>query len=177
MKKSFVKLILLLICLVLCVSVAAAESSKALEKESLQSQCEVIENIHKLYSNDEFGGLYLEGDTLIINVVGSEEATKNREAIDRIRNNLDVEFRTVRHSLQELENVKDYLTQYMTKYGISALDANEVTNQVDIYLHDYSDNVIEKVKGSVLDKYGEDIYLNFIDMSGTEIRFTVASGE
>lgn len=149
MKKSFVKLILLLICLVLCVSVAAAESSKTLKKGSLQSQREVIENIHKLYSDDEFGGIYLEGDTLIINIVGSEEATKNREAIDRIGNNVDVDFRMVKHSLQELENMKDYLTQYMTKYGISALDANEVTNQVDIYLHDYSDNVIEKVKGSV----------------------------
>ena len=70
--------------------------------------------------------------------------------------------------------MKDYLTQYMAKYGISALDANEVTNQVDVYLYDYNDRVIEEIEDLIADQYGEDIILNFIDKSGTEIMFTVS---
>lgn len=174
MKKSLARLPLLLICLVLCVSIAAADSGENHKTDFLNSQEEVIENIHNLYSDDEFGGMYLEGNTLVINLVGHEGAAKDRAATDGIGNNVAVEYRVVKHPLRDIENVKDYLTQYMAKYGISALDANEVTNQVDVYLYDYNDSVIEEIEDLIADQYGEDIILNFIDKSGTEIMFTVS---
>lgn len=174
MKKNNVKIaLLLLVCIILCVSVAAAEKEKN-GTLILKSQDEVIENIHLLFSEDEFGGVFLEGDTLVINIVGNEGTVNVIETTDRISANVAIEYRIVEHPLRDLENIKDYLTQYMTRYNISALDANEVTNQVDVYLINYSDSIIDKIKSLVKDQYSEDIIVNFIDKSGTEIRYTVA---
>lgn len=176
MKKITVKSVLLLlqICFVLCISVAAAEIEENDRTSILKSRDEVIENIHVLFSEEEFGGIYLEGDTLVINIAGNEGAVNANKVADRISNSVAVEYRMVEHPLRDLENVKDYLAQYMTKYNISALDANEVTNQVDVYLLDYCDSVIDKIKCLVEDQFNDNIIVNFIDKSGTEIRYTVA---
>ena len=53
------------------------------------------------------------------------------------------------------------------------LDANEITNQVDISLKDYSDDNIESIKAAVLSHGGKTDYLNFIDDSNKVIRSTV----
>lgn len=53
------------------------------------------------------------------------------------------------------------------------LDANEITNQVDISLKDYSDDNIESIKAAVLSHGGKTDYLNFIDDSNNVIRSTV----
>lgn len=61
----------------------------------------------------------------------------------------------------------------MSDYSIMMLDANEITNQVDISLKDYSDDNIESIKAAVLSHGGKTDYLNFIDDSNKVIRSTV----
>ena len=61
----------------------------------------------------------------------------------------------------------------MSDYSIMMLDANEITNQVDISLKDYSDDNIESIKAAVLSHGGKTDYLNFIDDSNNVIRSTV----
>ena len=83
-----------------------------------------------------------------------------------------IEYRAVKYPLGVLENVKDLLTRHMGEYHIAALDANEVTNRVDVSLYDYNDRTFEEIRQLVAGQFGEDIPLNFIDMRGTEIRFS-----
>ena len=187
MKKLAVPLILLL-CLAMCVSVAAAKRGESHEmntsqsrdaaapqpapEESPQIPDEVIGALRRIYPDDEFGGFYLDGDTVVVNITGSEEAARARAEGETLGDGLNIEYRPVKYPLSVLENVKDALTPCMGEYGISALDANEVTNQVDIYLSRYCDGAFEDIRHLVADRYGEDIPLNFIDARGTELRYS-----
>lgn len=188
MKKLAVPLVLLLLCLAVCVSAAAAKrdgsremknpqspeagASQPAPGESPQIPDEVIGKLRRLYPDDEFGGVYLDGDTIVVNFTGSEEAARARAAGETLADGRSVEYRPVKYPLAVLEGVKDDLARYMDEYAISALDANEVTNQVDICLSRYCDGVFEEIRNLVADKYGEDIPLNFIDARGTELRFS-----
>ena len=172
MKKMIAKLSVLFLSIAFCLSVAAAESGKITESRLLKDQDAVIKAIEQICPDDVFGGIYFDGKTLVIHIVG-ESAVKGMRAItDKISGEVDVTYRIVKHPLRDLERVKDFLTLHMGKYGISALDANEVTNQVDVYLHTYTENVMERIKRLVAEKYGEDIPLHFLDKSNAEIRYT-----
>jgi hypothetical protein len=83
----------------------------------------------------------------------------------------------VTYSLAELESIKDFLTGYMHDYNISMLDANEVTNQVDVFLKKYDTDTIDSIKAAVMDYSGNIDYLNFIDRSGITVKSTVAYAE
>ena len=157
----------------MCVFPAAAISANEAENEVL-TEDEFTELLTAEMSSNEFGGLYYEGDTLVVNVIASQKATSLRPQLaQKAPEDIDVEYRTVTYSLSELERIKNFLTGYMSDYSIMMLDANEITNQVDISLKDYSDDNIESIKAAVLSHGGKTDYLNFIDDSNNVIRSTV----
>ena len=84
-----------------------------------------------------------------------------------------VEYRVVEYSLQELETVKDTLAGYMNQYRIAMLDANEMTNQVDVALFNYDSNVRNEIL-SIAESIHPNIPINFIDYSDCTIQSTVA---
>ena len=170
MKKRLVPWALLL-CLAVCVSVAAATGGEAREPDP-QSPEAAITEIPRRIPDDEFGGCFLEGEKLVVNTTCSETAAARR--LEQLGETVEIEFRTVKYPLRSLEQAKDFLTPYMGQYGISALDADEVTNRVDVYLSRYSESVFEEIKALVAGQFGEEIPLHFIDTRGTEIRFTAA---
>lgn len=133
--KKYLSLILALgICMSMCVFPAAAISANEAENEVL-TEDEFTELLTAEMSSNEFGGLYYEGDTLVVNVIASQKATSLRPQLaQKAPEDIDVEYRTVTYSLSELERIKNFLTGYMSDYSIMMLDANEITNQVDISL-------------------------------------------
>ena len=173
MRKHLSLVLALGICASMCVSSAAAISENEAENE-VPTEDEFTELLTAEMSSNEFGGLYYEGDTLVVNVIASQKATSLRPQLaQKAPEDIDVEYRTVTYSLSELERIKNFLTGYMSDYSIMMLDANEITNQVDISLKDYSDDNIESIKAAVLSHGGKTDYLNFIDDSNNVIRSTV----
>ena len=162
----------LLLCLAVCVSVAAATGGEAREPAPPRSPEAAVTEIPRMIPADEFGGCFLEGEKLVVNVAGSESAAERR--LEPLAEDIEIEFRTVKYPLRSLEQGKDFLAQYMGQYGISALDANEVTNRVDIYLSEYSESVFEEIEALVAGQFGGELPLHFIDTRGTEIKYTVA---
>ena len=171
MKKRLIPWALLL-CLAVCVSVAAAKDGEAREPAPPRSPEAAVTEIPRMIPADEFGGCFLEGEKLVVNVAGSESAAERR--LEPLAEDIEIEFRSVKHPLRSLEQGKDFLAQYMGEFGISALDANEVTNRVDIYLSEYSESVFEEIEALVAGQFGEALPLHFIDTRGTEIKYTVA---
>ena len=132
---------------------------------------EAIETISRLIPADEYGGCYLEGDKLVVNIAG-EEAARAWAEKNPIDSDLDVEYRAVQYPLWVLENVKNFLTPYMGQYNITALDANEVTNRVDVSLYDYSDSTFEEINRLVGARFYARDLLTFIDMRGAVLEYT-----
>lgn len=125
------------------------------------------------YPLDEtFGGIYFDGDTLVVNYVGSGSDIVQPEAFANVGKS--VEYRSVPYSLQLLESVKDYLGERMHEYGICVLDANEMTSQVDVSLEAGSEEIEAAIKTLVEEQFGSNEFLNFIDLSGTTVQSTVA---
>lgn len=173
MKKYLALILALGICASTCVSSVAAISENETKNEVF-TENEFAEMLAAEMPSNEFGGLYYEGGTLVVNVVASQRTSSPRPQLaQKTPKDVDVEYRTVTYSLSELERTKDFLTVYMTDYNIMMLDANEITNQVDISLKDYSDDNVESIKAAVLRCGGKTDYLNFIDDSNTVIRSTV----
>ena len=76
--KKYLSLILALgICMSMCVFPAAAISANEAENEVL-TEDEFTELLTAEMSSNEFGGLYYEGDTLVVNVIASQKATSLR---------------------------------------------------------------------------------------------------
>ena len=173
MKKSLALVLVLGICMSMCVFPAGAISENETNKEIL-TEDEFAEFLTTEMTCNEFGGLYYDGDTLIVNIVDSQGTASLRRQLSRkAMENVDVEYRMVAYSMSELEDIKDFLTDYMYDYGIATLDANEVTNQVDICLKYYSEENVESIKDAVLSRGGKIDYLNFINNSDTVILSTV----
>lgn len=137
---------------------------------NLASQEDAITFFQNEVDNDSFGGLYYEDDLLVVNLVSDS---------DNIFSNLysyspNIEYRYVKYALSYLEDVKDFLAESMREYCIWAIDANEETNLVDIYLSSYNDNLITLITNEVLTCFGSADMLNFIDYSSYIIKSTVA---
>lgn len=115
--KKYLSLILALgICMSMCVFPAAAISANEAENEVL-TEDEFTELLTAEMSSNEFGGLYYEGDTLVVNVIASQKATSLRPQLaQKAPEDIDVEYRTVTYSLSELERIKNFLTGYMSDY-------------------------------------------------------------
>lgn len=173
MRKHLSLVLALGICASMCVSSATAISENEAKNEVL-TENEFAEMLAAEMPSKEFGGLYYEGDTLVVNVVAAQKSESLSSRFnEKAPGAVNVEYRTVTYSLSELERIKNFLTEYMSDYSIMMLDANEITNQVDISLKDYSDDNIKSIKAAVLGCGGKTDYLNFIDSSNIEIRSTV----
>lgn len=172
MRKHLSLVLALGICASMCVSSATAISENEAKNEVL-TENEFAEMLAAEMPSKEFGGLYYEGDTLVVNVVAAQNRNLSAPGLMR-KHRVQLTWNTVLlRTLSELERIKNFLTEYMSDYSIMMLDANEITNQVDISLKDYSDDNIKSIKAAVLGCGGKTDYLNFIDSSNIEIRSTV----
>lgn len=134
----------------------------------------LLDEVFDYYSaqteNEAFGGIFWEGDKLIINIV---DGAPGAAALIRKRyGDMGVEYRTVRYSLAGLEAVVDFLGRYMRAYSIQLLDANEVTNQVDVGTSDFSPENLNAIRALVESRFPGMDCLNFEDHRGMSIRFT-----
>lgn len=139
------------IVMVLCVlfslaGCGAAETENAKGTETTAAETTVdntpvavhseIENLQNSFSPAVLGGiLYIEDDgTIVVNLVESE--FKKLSSSTEERNGIKIIYKPVKLSLAELENVKEQLEPFMPEYKIATLDANEVTNKIDIQLYE-----------------------------------------
>lgn len=151
--------------------VSASDAPQA-DQLSLESRRELAMYYSSEIPSDAFGGIYLEGDRLIVNVV--ESGLESSGLSSMYSSGSAVEVRVVRHSLQTLEQVKDFLTPYMGQYAIHTLDANEVTNEVDILLSQYEESIMLEIRALVEDAFPGADFLHFLDGSAVTIQYTVA---
>ena len=122
--------------------------------------------------DENFGGFYFDKDVLVVNYVSDCNAIiKNRIIAG---SEMNMEYRPVKYSLQTLESVKDCLAPMMEQYEIIELDANEMTNQVDVSLKNFSEERQECIADLVKNQFGTCDFLNFIDASTFIIQATVA---
>ena len=120
------------------------------------------------YSDDStfFGGIYYEGDTMIINLVGPSTNT-----VQSIAGTSNVEYRYVSYSLSFLEHVKDELAKHMADWNIIVLDANETTNTVDVSLREMQ--YAQEIRSYVENNFKTADFLHFIDLGNNSIQLTV----
>lgn len=107
MRKHLSLVLALGICASMCVSSAAAISENEAENE-VPTEDEFTELLTAEMPSNEFGGLYYEGDTLVVNVVASQKTASLRlQLAQKAPEDVDVEYRTVTYTLSELERIKD----------------------------------------------------------------------
>ena len=134
-----------------------------------QAELEVVDFYTAQRDNGAYGGIFYEGDTLVVNLV--EGAAGADKLIRETDGDMAVEYRTVRYSLAQLESVKNSLSRYMSQYSIQAVDANEVTNQVDVYVGDFTPENLDAIR-ALVEEYSDIDCLHFEDYSGKSIQFT-----
>lgn len=153
------------------------------ETESFQSysideifkyEYELAKDYCPTISEENFGGIYYDNDQLVVNITDFDLLTDSHSLSSQSATYMNAEFKVVKNSLQDLELVKDFLTQYMNKYSINIVDANEITNQVDILLSDYTDTIINEIQVLVEKFFPGTDFLNFVDDSNHKIQSTVA---
>lgn len=137
----------------------------------LSSQEDAVTYYLSQSDEDSFGGIYYDDDgILVVNTVGTLPGlalySQNSQAIG-------VRYQEVTHSLRDLEAVKDFLTGYMDEYSIVVLDANEVTNQVDVSLESYTEENMKEIRSLVQSQFPDMDCLYFEDYSNYTISFTV----
>lgn len=110
------------------------------DTETSQEQSNTINDVAAIIYNEipeeYFGGMYInDKGNLIVNVTDTNAVPEaSRASMTETRDSVKVIYKTVDKSLQELTTVKNKLAKYMVEYGIAVLDADEVTNSVDITL-------------------------------------------
>lgn len=170
----FLSLVLIYSCFIVTAD-AVTDSKKfspALDAfPQLSSQEDAVTYYLSQSEQDNFGGIYYDDDgILVVNTVG----TTPRAALYSQKNQeIGVRYQTVTYSLCDLETVKDFLAEYMDEYSILALDANEVTNQVDVCLKSYTKDTIAQIENLVRHQYPDMDCLHFEDYSDYTISFTV----
>ncbi len=115
---------------------------------------------------EDYGGIYYDEDgVLVVNIAGD---------VSGLAPEPGVRYQEVTYPLERLEAVKDFLADYMAEYSIMMLDADEVTNLVDIGLKSYTQENMDQIRALVHDHY-PDIdtdCLHFEDYSDLTISFT-----
>lgn len=137
-----------------------------------EQESAAIAKIGQLLSDDNFGGLYYNDEgNLVVNVVDTNNIPKTLSEDESITNN--VTFQEVSYSLAALEAVCDSLVPHMDTLKIMALDANDVTNKVDVCLSDFSDQNKAQILALIDTELVSRDAINFIDDSDTIITFGV----
>ncbi len=101
-----------------------------------------LQTVINMIPSDQYGGAFIDktGQT-IINVKHGTDVSK----ISKIRLSgtmSSVQFNYVKYSLSELEAMKMALEPYMVAYNIASLDANEVSNTIDVELYTENDALL-----------------------------------
>lgn len=183
MKRKIMALFVSVIAVVVVSVSITVFASNTTDKKESHSDLSIPEQVNEINSyfsamsdDPAFGGLYREGNTLIVNVTNERSiACQLSPSLSSVCPDIDIEYRYVKYSLAFLESVKDALALRMNVWGISVLDANDVTNQVDIYLKQYNDQVQSDITRFVDDSFGISDFLNFIDYSGVSIESSVGN--
>ena len=131
---------------------------------------DLIDHFKAEYPNMSYGGSFYDGDVLVINFVPKDHMDNPSampEDSDGIR------FNCVQYSLDYLEQVKEYLSGHMDRYHIQLLDANEVTNKVDVCLSVWDPEMNTAIADLIRPAFGSDDMLALIDTSNVEILTTV----
>lgn len=174
MKRRFFALALCSIMMVGLVGNASSIDYSTIDNVGAQdSEQEVIQYFQDQVDHDFFGGIYYDDDgTLVVNVVG--KPTEIFSGLPTpISDNSSIRYKSVEHSLKELEDVKDSLANYMAQYDIAMLDANEMTNQIDVALYNYTDENMNELY-AIVEAISPGIPLNFLDYSNCSLNTTVA---
>ena len=187
MKKRIFCLVMAGVMLSLSISVSAANTSAAdpfdhyddftienfAAMDDMTAEQNMIRYFQDQVDNSSYGGIYYnENGVLVVNIV-RENYDEFSAVPTTFSDGTSVEYRVVEYSLQELETVKDTLARYMNQYRIAMLDANEMTNQVDVALFNYDSNVRNEIL-SIAESIHPNIPINFIDYSDCTIQSTVA---
>ena len=178
------KTITAIFAVILCVGMAVTVSATAFQEDQ-QAKYETIyagESIKEYYGvktasdvlfigntlpDKNFGGYYRDADgNLVVNIVGSGP----RDVFGLKADLQNIKFVQVKYPLSTLEKIVDTLVPHMREYGISLLDANDITNKIDIKLKDFSNKNISAIKEFLsMTLTAEEIIdmLNFIDGAGS----------
>lgn len=149
-------------------SAGAPQAAEPLATPTWNADIQAVEAYYLARADQEdYGGIYYDEDgVLVVNVVGDVSDLPQKPG---------VRYREVTYPLGDLEAIKDFLTDYMEEYSIMTLDADEVTNQVDIGLKSYTQENMDQLRALVHDHY-PDIdtdCLHFEDHSDVTISSTV----
>lgn len=169
---KFKKMIVLLLALVLIpvfgTSVFAAGFSRVYNDNSVTD--DIVSTIKAVVPENSFGGLYYnEKGELILKIKG--DASSNLiSTMSSIQTEVKVE--SARYSLTELETMKALIEPYMIDYGIVTVDANEVSNSIDIELYSNHEDV-EQLLNSLAGIDLDIVNVNVLDKD-TRVEFTYA---
>lgn len=148
----------------------AVETAEFLEESAEEEKMGLYDTMEYLVQEipeDAFGGIYLSEDGhIVVNLVDSAQ-TQAALLDSDIRSDAEIEYQTVDLPLARLEEAHEALVPYMLEYGIICLDANEVTNKLDIEVDQYREDLLDLV-GQYLDLR----YVN-ITVTDKEMSFTV----
>lgn len=146
----------------------APQAAEPLATPTLNADIQAIEAYYLARADQEdYGGIYYDEEgVLVVNIAGDVSGLTPKPG---------VRYQEVTYPLRDLEAIKDFLTDYMEEYSIMMLDADEVTNLVDICLKSYTQENMDQLRALVHDHY-PDIdtdCLHFEDHSDVTISSTV----
>ena len=169
------KLTSLLLAVVMCLSlsVPAFGEETALEKSENYDMAAVLP---QEIPDSIYGGIYYEDDVLIVNLVGNkEEGLSLQNEIAQYASEKDrIEYQEVTYPLAELERLKDGLAEQMREYSIVVLDANEVTNTLDVTLQQLNPKIISAIQDWIQQQGYPVSVLRFDEMGDGVVQSTVA---
>lgn len=106
---------------------------------------DVASKLSESIPESEFGGVYLDGDTVYVNIVESSYS-KFKDAA-AVQDGVKVVYNPVKFSLGALQAATDSifarLNESEQSYDIITADANDMTNKIDIEIRPASDEVYE----------------------------------
>ncbi len=144
MKKSILKnTIIVLLAIILPISCFAIHLPISAQNNALKSEqaaiTSTISQITSYIPDDVFGGIYIDSNSnIIVNITNTSIISSIPSTCS---SNYNVVYNVVDLSLGTLESVKNSLSLYMKDYNIATIDANEVTNTIDIELYATNENI------------------------------------
>ena len=112
---------------------------------------DVASQVADQFSEEQFGGVYIDENRVIINVVN--EVYNKLPNTQSTKNGVIVEYHPVELSLAYLEDIMDQMTPYMMQYKICTIDADDVTNTLDLEVVEKTDELWEFIESYIDPKY------------------------